>query len=227
MEITCRGGYANLGGRCLPVKATGKATKKAKHAILSGQPSGTHSAMESNEAKQEVRGMRKPKGEMSRGSWEGQEMDKVGGSSVMGGADDRYHQRHGDRMTKMNIPRGRKNATVTGGTGHRPGTPNNAERHIITNPQKRGVTPKVMNSGRKRKRTDAGNMPDMKRVIKGNGEYGSNRTPSNNGTGGGMGSFHGYHKDSMGSKKARGFHKKRRQRDGRNSGFLDHTRDAF
>lgn len=224
-DVVCRGGYANLGGRCLPVR--GKAAKKAKHAIYSGKPSGTHTAMESNEAKQEVRGTRKPNAEISRGAWSGQEMDKVGGSSVMGGADDRFHQRHGDRMTNMNMPRGRNNATVTGGTGFRKGTPSNAEQHIITNPQKKGVTPKVMNSGRKRKRTDAGNMYDMKRVIKGNGEFGSNKMPSNGGTGGGEAPYHGYHKDSMGSKKARGFLKKRRQRDGHNAGFLNHRRDAF
>lgn len=228
-EIICRGGYANLGGRCLPVNATGKATKKAKHAILSKKPSGTHAAMESNEAKQEVRGNRKPVGEKSRGSWRGQEMDKVGGSSVMGGSDDRFHQRHGDRMTNMNTPRGRNNATVTGGTGFRGRTPSNAESHIITNPQKKGVTPKVGNSGKKRKRTDRGNMTDMKRVIRGNGEFGSNVMPSNGGTGGGQGKYHGYHKDSMGkSKKGRGFLKKRRQRGGHNpGGFLNHRRDEF
>ena len=227
-EVICRGGYANLGGRCLPVKATGKATKKAKHAIYSGQPSGTHTAMESNEAKKEVRGTRSIKGDMARGSYKGQVMDHDSGNNVMGGSDDGWNVRHGDRMTNTQTPRGNKNATVTGGTGYRRGTPSNAESHIVTNPQKRGVTPKVSTSGRKRHRVNQGYMRDIKRTIKGNGDYGKNTTPSNNGTGGGLGSFHGYKRDAMGNKKPRGFHKKRKQSGGHNGGgFLNHRRDAF
>lgn len=226
-EIVCRGGYANLGGRCLPMQARGKATKKAKHAIYSKEPKGFHNAMPSNEAKQEVRGTRNVVGDKSN-AYRGNTMGHESGNNVSGGSDDRWGVRHGDRMTHTNTPSGPKNATVTGGTGFRRGTPSNAESHIVTNPQKRGVTPKIGTSGRKRHGVNQGYMKDIKRAIKGNGDYGSNTMPSNQGTGGGEGPYHGYRRDSMGNKKPKGFLKKRRQKGGHNSGgFLNHRRDAF
>ena len=223
-NITCRDGYKAKGGRCFQV--TGKAAKKARYALASKQPSGLHNAMPSNEAKEEVRGNRKPQGYNPRGAYKGQEMEHSGGGAgnIRGGSNTAWHTKHGDRMVTSEIPKGKKLATVSGGTGHRGNTP--YENTIVTDPQK-GRTPRPINS-KGSIGTDQGFVSKIKQTIKGNGDYGTNRTPSDR-TGGGQGKYHGYGRDRMGkSKKSRGFLGKRRASNGYNSGgFLNHRRDAI
>ena len=223
-QIVCRNGYANIGGRCL--ETTGTATKKARYALSSKKPSGMRSAMPSNEAIQEVRGNRKPQGYNPRGAYKGQEMEHSGGGAgnIRGGSNTSWHTKHGDRMVTSEIPKGKKLGVVSGGTGHRGNTPYNG--HIVTDPHK-GRTPKIRSS-KGRLGTDKGYMGSIKRSIKNNGDFGSNKMPSNGGTGGGTGKFYGYGRDSMGSKKGRGFLKKRRAQGGHNKGnYLNHRRDAI
>jgi hypothetical protein len=226
-NTVCRGGYANIGGRCL--EATGKATKKAKKAIVSRNKGSTPTnAMPSNEAKREVRGRRRIKGHNPRGGYKGNEMEHKGGGAgnIRGGSDNSWHTKHGDRMMTNEIPRDKKLGVVSGGTGHRNGTPNNANSHVVTDPH-RGNTPRPRNS-KGRQKNDRGYVRTMKRSIKNNGDYERNVKPSNGGTGGGQGRYHGYGRDSMGSKKGKGFLKKRRASKGHNKGnYLNHRRDAF
>lgn len=207
-NIVCTGGFVARHGKC--IKVTGKAPKKARVAFKGDDYSTKMpSAMPSNEARQELRGTRKPQGVSARGAYEGQEMTGGGGAKgiIRGGSDSSFKSGR-RRKAKKTIPSGPKMATVSGGTGHRPGTPNNADSHIVTNPVK-GRTPRITNS-----KSGKGNFQSyMKKTITKNGDYAQSAMPSNNGTGGGQGNWNSRYLDSMGKNSGGGGETPNRYRD--------------